>query len=339
MRNLSLRQLRIFVSAARLSSFARAAEEMHLTAPAISMQMRDLEEDLGISLFAKQGRGISLTSAGEYFLVYARRVLASLREAEDMMGKLKGMKTGVLLIGLVSTAKYVLPHLLAGFRQEHPGIQINIQVRNREQLVELLRNGEIDIAIMGKPPRDLDVRAEPFADHPHAFIAAPNHPLVGKGSLRIDQLDSEEILIREPGSGTRAVMEHFFETHRFRPLSTMEMSTNETVKQAVMAQLGISLVSLFTVRLELEHGALALLPIDDTPIMRSWHLVTRGSRPASFAAEAFRYFILEQGSVLLASLIPKHGIYSDNLIGKVKTLSRIREDGEKQPTRTRRKNQ
>jgi DNA-binding transcriptional LysR family regulator len=334
MKNLTLRQLRIFVSAARLSSFARAAVEMHLTAPAISMQMRDLEEDLGISLFAKQGRGISLTSAGEYFLVYARRVLASLREAEDMMGKLKGMKTGILLIGLVSTAKYVLPHLLAGFRQEHPGIQINIQVRNREQLVELLRNGEIDIAIMGKPPR-----AEPFADHPHAFIAAPNHPLVGKGSLRIDQLESEEILIREPGSGTRAVMEHFFETHRFRPLSTMEMSTNETVKQAVMAQLGISLVSLFTVRLELEHSALALLPIDDTPIMRSWYLVTRGSRPTSFAAEAFRYFILEQGSILLASLVPKHGIYSDKLACKVKTLPQRRESGEEKPTRARKKNQ
>jgi DNA-binding transcriptional LysR family regulator len=161
---------------------------------------------------------------------------------------------------------------------------------------------------------------------------------VGKGSLRIDQLDSEEILIREPGSGTRAVMEHFFETHRFRPLSTMEMSTNETVKQAVMAQLGISLVSLFTVRLELEHGALALLPIDDTPIMRSWHLVSRGSRPTSFAAEAFRYFILEQGSVLLASLIPKHGIYSDNLVRRVRPSSRSREDGEDKPIKTRRKN-
>ncbi|MGA1735011.1 MAG: LysR family transcriptional regulator, partial [Burkholderiaceae bacterium] len=149
MRNLTLRQLRIFVSAARHSSFAKAAEEMHLTAPAVSMQMRDLEEDLGISLFAKKGRGVTLTSAGEYFLVYARRVLTALREAEDMMAKLRGIETGNLTIGLVSTAKYILPKLLAAFRKEHPGIQVIIQVRNRDQLITLLRDGDIDIAVMG----------------------------------------------------------------------------------------------------------------------------------------------------------------------------------------------
>ncbi|MFM1859463.1 MAG: hypothetical protein RL133_963, partial [Pseudomonadota bacterium] len=238
MKNLSLRQLKIFVSAARLSSFAKAAEEMHLTAPAISMQMRDLEEDLGIPLFAKKGRGIALTSAGEYFLVYARRVLQSLREAEDMMAKLKGIETGSLTIGLVSTAKYFVPQLLAEFRKDHPGIQVVIQVRNRDQLIKLLREGEIDIAVMGKPPRDLDVRAEPFANHPHAFIAAPNHPLTKQKRIPVSTLDQEEVLVREAGSGTRAVMENFFEEHRFRPMSTIEMSSNETIKQAVMAGLG-----------------------------------------------------------------------------------------------------
>ncbi|MGA0817024.1 MAG: LysR substrate-binding domain-containing protein [Burkholderiaceae bacterium] len=304
MKNLSLRQLKIFVSAARLSSFAKAAEEMHLTAPAISMQMRDLEEDLGIPLFAKKGRGIALTSAGEYFLVYARRVLQSLREAEDMMAKLKGIETGSLTIGLVSTAKYFVPQLLAEFRKDHPGIQVVIQVRNRDQLIKLLREGEIDIAVMGKPPRDLDVRAEPFANHPHAFIAAPNHPLTKQKRIPVGTLDQEEVLVREAGSGTRAVMENFFEEHRFRPMSTIEMSSNETIKQAVMAGLGISFTSLHTVGLEMEHNKLAVLDVEQTPVTRIWHVVNLTGKNLSLPAEAFRYFVLEQGNELMTQMFP-----------------------------------
>lgn len=304
MKNLSLRQLKIFVSAARLSSFAKAAEEMHLTAPAISMQMRDLEEDLGIPLFAKKGRGITLTSAGEYFLVYARRVLQSLREAEDMMAKLKGIETGSLTIGLVSTAKYFVPQLLAEFRKDHPGIQVVIQVRNRDQLIKLLREGEIDIAVMGKPPRDLDVRAEPFANHPHAFIAAPGHPLSKQRRIPVASLDQEEVLVREAGSGTRAVMENFFEEHRFRPMSTIEMSSNETIKQAVMAGLGISFTSLHTVGLEMEHNKLCVLDVDKTPVTRIWHVVNLTGKNLSLPAEAFRYFVLEQGNELMTTMFP-----------------------------------
>ena len=302
MKNLSFRQLRIFESAARLSSFARAAAEMHLSAPAISMQMKDLEEDLGMPLFAKRGRGLVLTSAGEYFLVYARRVLIALKETEDMMLKLKGMEIGTLNIGLVSTAKYIAPHLLARFRLEHPGIKLVIHVRNRDQLIGLLREAAIDVAIMGKPPKDLNVRAEAFANNPHAFICSPDHPLAQERTVNLAQLDSEEILIREQGSGTRTVMENFFEVGRFRPLSTLEMSTTETIKQAVMAGLGISFVSLHAVGLETKHGVLRILAVEGTPVIRVWHLVSRGGRPASLAAEAFRYFVLEQGNALLQDL-------------------------------------
>ena len=302
MKNVSFRQLRIFESAARLSSFARAAAEMHLSAPAISMQMKDLEEDLGMPLFAKRGRGLVLTSAGEYFLVYARRVLIALKETEDMMLKLNGMEIGTLNIGLVSTAKYIAPHLLARFRLEHPGIKLVIHVRNRDQLIGLLREAAIDVAIMGKPPKDLDVRAEAFANNPHAFICSPDHPLAQERTVNLAQLDSEEILIREQGSGTRTVMENFFEVGRFRPLSTLEMSTTETIKQAVMAGLGISFVSLHAVGLETKHGVLRILAVEGTPVIRVWHLVSRGGRPASLAAEAFRYFVLEQGNALLQDL-------------------------------------
>ena len=277
---------------------------MHLTAPAVSMQMRDLEADLGISLFAKQGRGIILTSAGEYFLVYARRVITVLREAEQMMSKLKGMELGSLTIGLVSTAKYIVPTLLAKFRKDHPGIQVTIQVRNREELIDLLRNGEIDIAIMGRPPRDLDVRAEAFASHPHGFICAPDHPFVDRDKIHVQELDRQEIMVRESGSGTRAVMESFFEERRFRPFSTLEMSHNETIKQAVMAGLGISFVSLHTVGLESKHGLLKILPVEDTPVMRVWNVVNLSGRNLSLPAEAFRYFILEQANDIIQTLFP-----------------------------------
>ena len=250
------------------------------------------------------------------FLVYARRVLASLREAEDMMSKLKGVETGQLTIGLVSTAKYLVPRLLAVFRREHPGIQVVIQVRNRDQLGALLRDGDIDLAIMGRPPKDLDTRAEVFAPHPHAFIAAPDHPLVQEPRIGVKQLDQQEILVREEGSGTRAVMESFFEDHRFRPFSTLEMSSNETIKQAVMAGLGISFVSLHTIGLESHHGVLKVLRVEKTPVMRLWHVVNLSNRTLSLAAEAFRYFMLERANALIDEMFPQfRGLTAGALAG------------------------
>jgi DNA-binding transcriptional LysR family regulator len=304
MKNITLRQIRIFASAARHSSFARAAEELHLTAPAVSMQIREMEEELGVALFARIGRRVELTSAGEYFLVFARRVLSTLSEAESVMQRLKGAKTGSLKIGLISTAKYFLPRMLGAFRKDHEGIQIRIAVRNRDQLIELLRGGEIDLAIMGRPPRHLDTRAEVFASHPLAFIAPSNHRLVKHREIHTSVLETEELIIREDGSGTRYVMEKFFEQHKISPPVTMEMSSNETIKQAVSAGLGISFVSLHTVGLETVHGQLAILDIEDTPVMRSWHVVALNQRNLSPAAEAFRYFMLERGAELLADQFP-----------------------------------
>ncbi|MFM1788464.1 MAG: hypothetical protein RLZZ166_931, partial [Pseudomonadota bacterium] len=184
------------------------------------------------------------------------------------------------------------------------GIQVVIQVRNRDQLIKLLREGEIDIAVMGRPPRDLDVRAEPFANHPHAFIAAPSHPLTKQKRIPVGNLDQEEVLVREAGSGTRAVMENFFEQHRFRPMSTIEMSSNETIKQAVMAGLGISFTSLHTVGLEMEHNRLSVLDVEQTPVTRIWHVVNLTGKNLSLPAEAFRYFVLEQGNDLMTKMFP-----------------------------------
>lgn len=304
LRNLSMRQLRVFLSAARHMSFSKAASELSLTAPAVSMQIREMESDLGIELFARVGRRVELTTAGEYFLVYAKRIAANLRDAEITLSKLRGTEAGTLKIGLVSTAKYFLPQLLARFRNEHFGLQIKLEVRNRDQMVELLRDGEIDLAIMGRTPADMDTRIEAFAAHPHAFIASPDHPLAreqGISSLALNQL---EIISREQGSGTRAIMERFLNDRGLTPRVSMEMSSNESIKQAVMANLGISFVSLHTVGLEVTHGKLAVLDIEETPISRAWHVVALNRGNHSSPAEAFRYFVLEHGAAILDDLHP-----------------------------------
>ena len=302
MKNLTLRQIRIFLSAAKHLSFTRAAEELHISAPAISLQIKEMEEDIGVSLFTRENRKVALTSAGEYFLLYARRVSSTLNEANTMMERFRGTQFRHLKIGVVSTAKYFVPHMLVEFKKDLPNLQIKIEVRNRQQLVELLRDGEIDIAIMGLPPKEIDTRVEPFANHPHVFIASPNNPLAGQLNIPPEALTKFEMISREPGSGTRAIMEKYFAEHNIAPIVSMEMSSNETIKQAVMADLGISFMSLHTIGSELANKQIAILDIQNTPIIRTWHVVALTKRNASQAAEAFRYFVLEKGGEILTKM-------------------------------------
>lgn len=302
LKNLSMRQLRVFLSAARHGSFSKAAIELSLTAPAVSMQIKELENELGMALFTRVGRRVELSSAGEYFLVYVKRMAVNLRDAEATLSKLKGTEVGTLRIGLVSTAKYFLPQLLKRFKEEHFGLQIKLEVRNRNQMVELLREGEIDLAIMGRTPADMDTRIEAFAKHPHAFIASPDHPLAGRQGISPAALNQMELIVREEGSGTRAIMERFLSERGLTPRVTMEMSSNESIKQAVMADLGISFVSLHTVGLEVATGKLVVLDIDETPISRAWHVVALNKGNPSAAAEAFRYFVLEHGAAILEQI-------------------------------------
>ena len=301
MRGATLKQLRAFCAAARHLSFAKAAEELHLTPPAITMQIKELEEVVGLPLFDRGARAVALTMSGEYFLVYARRVLATLKEAEDAMARIRGAETGRITIGMVSTAKYFLPRLLAQFRAEHRGVEMRLTVGNREQLVRQLHDNEVDLAVMGRPPRELDTRAEPFAAHPHAVVASPDHPLAKQRDIPPSALGSEEFIVREPGSGTRAAMEHYFREHHLTPPQVMEMASNETIKQAVIANMGLAFLSLHTCGLEIGTGQLVVLDIAGLPIVRRWHIVNLRGRPMSPAAEALRYYILEQGEALLAT--------------------------------------
>jgi DNA-binding transcriptional LysR family regulator len=299
--NVTLRQLQVFTEVARRLSFVRAAEALHLSPPAVTMQVKDLEAAVGLTLFEREGRRVSLTTGGEYLLVYARRVLSALKDAEDAMARLKHVEVGRLDIGLVSTAKYFVPHLLARFREEHPGIELRLQVSaNREQLLNLLRGNEIDLAVMGRPPRDIASRAEPFAAHPQVFVAPPGHPLTRVGSVAPSELDGAPFIAREPGSGTRKHMEDFFEARHITPRLAMEMPSNESIKQAVMAGMGLSFLSLHTIGLEVRSGLLAIVPVEGTPILRTWNVVHLAGKTLSPAAEALRYFILEHGEAHLA---------------------------------------
>ncbi|MDZ4127154.1 MAG: LysR substrate-binding domain-containing protein, partial [Hydrogenophaga sp.] len=202
--------------------------------------------------------------------------------------------------GMVSTAKYFLPRLLAEFQRDHEGIEIKLAVGNREQLVKMLQGNEVDIAIMGRPPTELATRAEPFAAHPHVFVAPNDHPLLKVGHPTVDSLKAYGFILRERGSGTRAALEQFFEHTHMEPRVVMEMSSNETIKQAVMAGMGISFLSLHTIGLELEHRLIAILDVEGSPVLRGWNVVHTLSKLLSPAAESFRYFMLERAEGFLA---------------------------------------
>ncbi len=300
MKNATFRQLRVFNEVARHLSFVRAAEALHLTPPAVTLQVKELEGHVGAPLFERAGRKVSLTTTGEYMLVYARRILATVKDAEDAAARLKQVESGRLTVGLVSTAKYFLMNMVGQYQKRHPGVDVNLLVGNREQLVRMLGHNEVDIAVMGRPPQELQTRAEPFAAHPHVFVAATDHPLVGLGPLSVEDLRGHDFIAREPGSGTRAAMEKFFAEHRVEPRLKMNLHSNETLKQAVMAGLGLGFVSLHAIGMEMRHGLIALLDVRGAPVVRAWNVVHTRSKLLSPAAESFRYFMLEHGEAWLA---------------------------------------
>lgn len=299
MRHVTLRQLKVFEAVARHRSFSRAAEELHLTQPAVSMQVKQLEEQAGLPLTEMVGKKVFMTAAGEEVARHARRIAQQLREAGEALDAMKGVRGGRLSIGVVSTAKYFAPRLLAEFRRQKPGIEIDLRVHNREIIVRQLADNEIDLAIMGQPPQDFPTVAEAFADHPLVIIAPPDHPLVDRKQLGPKHLNGAAFLIREPGSGTRAALERYFSETGITPSHLMEMVGNETVKQAVMAGLGLTLISAHAISLECEVGRLVRLPVAGTPILRRWFVVHRAEKHLLPLAENFRGFLLSEAPGLL----------------------------------------
>ncbi len=299
MRNATLRQLRTFAEVARHSSFTAAARSLHLTQPAVSMQVRQLEDAAGLPLFEQVGKRAQLTQAGRELLAYASGIADLVRGAEEAMTSLKGIGGGELAIAVASTAKYFAPRLLAEFRRRHPQVRLRLVVSNREAVVRELAANSVDLAIMGRSPRGMDTEATAFARHPIAIIAAPDHPLAGRKRLPLERLAQETFIIRERGSGTRAAMEHVFAERGFRTGEVLEMSSNETIKQAVMAGMGVAFLSTHTIGLELKAGRLVTLKVSGLPVMRDWHIVHRRQKRLSPAGALFREFLLSDGARLI----------------------------------------
>ena len=299
MKNATFRQLKTFEAVARLLNYTRAAEELHLSQPAISMQIKQIEEHAGMALFEQIGKKTFLTQAGEKVQRLALALLSQVKDCEDTLASLRGATGGHLELIVVSTAKYFAPQLLSAFSKSHAGVTIKLSVNNREQVIQQLLENRVDLAIMGRPPKGLDALASPFAKHPHGIIAPPDHPMAKKKRINLKLLSGENFLIRESGSGTRTSMERVFAERGVKPASSMELASNETIKQAVMAGLGLSYLSLHTVGLELATGKLIRLDVVGTPVVREWYVIQRKGKILSPLAEKFREFLIAKGARLI----------------------------------------
>ena len=303
MLHVTLRQLQVFESVARLLGHSRAAKELYLSQPAISMQIKQLEQSVGLPLFEQIGKQIHLTEAGREMFHYSRTIAQQLQEMEAVFAEMKGLEHGHLNISVVSTANYFMPQLLAKFCQQHPKIQISLQVANRDAVLKQLAENGTDLAIMGQPQEGTEMLAQSFMKNPLVVIAPPNHPLCKLKRVKLQQLEQESFLVREQGSGTRGAMERFFAEHGIRFRAGMEMGTNEAIKQAVQASMGLGILSLHSVELELETGRLTVLNVEHFPVVRHWYIVHRQAKRLSTAAQAFKLFLLTEAEQLAAPSI------------------------------------
>jgi DNA-binding transcriptional LysR family regulator len=300
MRGATLRQLRAFSTVAKHRSYARAASELHLTPSAVSLQIKELEQSIGLPLFGRAGRSSCLTKAGELLLIDVNRAFDALKDADETLNRLCGRETGVASVGMVSNATYFLPRLLATFNTLHPNIELQVSVANRDQLLKKLSNGEIDFAVMGQPPRSFDASYDMLASQPLGIVASPQHPLTRERGIPAAALADCKFIVRETGSGTRAAMDRFFHEAHIAPRYHMEIGSNESIKQAVIANMGLSFLSLQTARLELRDSLLAVLDVVGLPLIRAWHVVRAAPDPLGPAAESLRRYILKFGNAFIA---------------------------------------
>lgn len=298
----TLRQIQIFAAAARTLSFARVAERFGLTPGAVSFQIKQVEGHCGFPLFERVGRRVVLTEAGHGLLEHATAILQALDDADRRMQALRGVTGGKVTIGLVSTAKYIAPHMVSRFQAERPGVSIHLQDGNRREVNAAVANGEVDLAIMGRPLDEEAVVGEAFARHPSIIVCSPSHPLAGVPGLRLRDLGASDFIAREDGAGTRALTDAFFREKGFVPRVVMTSSSNETIKQAVMAGIGIALISRHTVGLELSLGLLKELDVEGLPLMRSWYVAHRRSLPLLPVHAQLRSYLLDRGQSIIDTI-------------------------------------
>lgn len=297
--HVTLRQLQVFESVARNLSYTRAAQELHLSQPAVSMQIKQLEEKVGLDLFEQLGKRIFLTEAGREMHHYSRNIAQQLTEASEVIEQLKGLKRGKLVIAVAGTANYFAPRLLAVFSRQFEAVTVSLDVTNRTGLLQHLEDNDSDMVIMGMPPKNMELDAAAFMDNPLVIIAPRDHELADADNIPLSRLQQETFVVREQGSGTRIAMERFFTENGISITTGMEMSSNEAIKQAVEAGLGLGIISLHTLELELETQRLIVLNAESFPIMRRWYVVHRQDKRLPPVALAFKQFMLAEAGMLL----------------------------------------
>lgn len=299
MRNVTVKQLRVVTAIAKAGRVGGAANLLGLTPPAVTLRLREIEADIGLPLFERAPHGMRLTLAGERVLDAANRVEAAFASCGESIDALRGLNAGRVSIGVVSTARYFAPAALAAFKRAHPSVELRLFVGNRENTIRGLAALDFDLAIMGRPPEGLDAESAAFGDHPLVVVAPPDHPLARRRRMDIETLGRETFLMREPGSGTRIATERLFAERGIAPLVGMEVDSNETIKQAVMAGLGVAFISAHTVAAEIESGRLVVLDVKGFPIVRQWFLARHAAKPPMPPADALWAFLVRNGQSFL----------------------------------------
>lgn len=297
--NITIRQLQIFEAVSMHLSYTRAAEVLYLSQPAVSMQIKQLESEMGIPLFERMGKRLFLTDAGKELQIYARNISQQLVELEDVMSEMRGSERGHLTIAVATTANYFALKILGEFYKRYSSTNISLDVTNRASLIKHLADNTVDMVIMGQPPEACDVEATPFLNNPLVVIAPRYHFLVGQKNIPLSELQKETFIMREQGSGTRIAMERFFEQAGYKITSVIEMSSNEAINQAVEAGLGLGIVSKHTLEWELSLDRLAILDVESFPIMRHWYLVHRHGKRFTAVMAAFKDLVITETLSLL----------------------------------------
>lgn len=297
-RHLTLRQLQIFEAIVRLGSYTKAAEELFLTQPTVSMQVKKLTDTVGLPLFEQIGRRTRPTEIGEELYRACKIMFDTLNNLESSIANYKGMRRGRLRLGVITTAKYFTPEILGGFCKEYPEIDVSLKVTNRDRVLERIAQGDDDLYILGQPPEESGLKSIPFAPNPLVFVAHKDHPLTRERNIPLDRLAQEHLLLREPGSGIRDICVRLFRDQQHQPKVRMELGSNEAIKHAIVGGLGISMLSLHTLTLEGATGPVDILDVEGFPLNRQWFLVYPKDRELSLIAKTFLEYALETGPVI-----------------------------------------
>ncbi len=300
-RHVTLRQLQIFETVVRLGGYTRAAQALHLSQPAVSMQIKKLNDSLGHTLLEKRGHQVQPTSVGLEVYIAAQDIIDRMDSLSNAAIELEGEIKGVLRIAVITSAIYFMPHMLGAFIGRHPQVEPQLVVTNRANVLERLKSKQDDLVIMGQVPRQLVVEAEPFIDNELLVVAPPDHSLYKVKNISLQQLSQQRLLLRESGSGTRLAMERLFSEHNITINPYMQLGSSEAIKQAVMAGLGISVLSRHSLRLELAGEHIVVLDVDGFPLIRRWYAVHLKGKSLSLAASTFLDFILNESSEILSS--------------------------------------